>query len=172
MSADELTAPGAPPARQVIDRAADTDQVLPQVKEFSGAGSIRFGVRFRLVAAFAVLSVFAAAASTFALYTFGQYRIGFDELASNKLPALTAASELAQRSEKFSANAPALAAVESHFARQAVAQELNRQLESLNRVSDYMERLSSEGTSLEVLNWCKQVLGHNLDQLDAVWRSE
>ncbi len=168
MSADELTAPGAPPARQVIDRAADTDHVLPQVKEFSGAGSIRFGVRFRLVAAFAVLSVFAAAASTFALYTFDQYRIGFDELASNKLPALTAASELAQRSEKFSANAPALAAVESHFARQAVAQELNRQLESLNRVSDYMERLSSEGTSLEVLNWYKQVLGHNLDQLDAV----
>ena len=56
--------------------------------------------------------VIAVAASGFALYSFDRYRTGFDALVSSKLPAVAAASELAQQSEKFSASAPALAAVE------------------------------------------------------------
>jgi len=142
--------------------------VLRQISALDSARSTRFGVAFRLLAAFTALTAFAAMVSIFALFAFDRYRIGFGELVSNELPALAAASELAQRSEKLSANAPALAAVESHFARQPVRQELNQQLEGLGRVSDYLEHLSSHLSSLADLNRYKQVLADNLDRLDHI----
>ncbi len=166
MPADQVTAPRSPRSYPMVDPAPDNERVPSRPPDLARVPSTRFGVAFRLLAAFAAVTVFAAATSIFALYAFDRYRIGFNELASKKLPVLAAASELAQRSEKLSANAPALAAVESHFARQAVRQELNEQLESLSRVSDYLERLSSELSSLADLNRYKQVLTDNLDHLD------
>jgi phosphoglycerate-specific signal transduction histidine kinase len=156
MPADQVTAPGLPRSYPTVDPAPDNERVVPRPPDLARDPSTQFGVAFRLLAAFAALTVFAAATSIFALYAFDRYRIGFDELASKNLPVLSAASELAQRSEKLSANAPALAAVESHFARQAVSGELKTQVESLSRVSDYLERLSSEISSLADLKRAKR----------------
>ena len=110
------------------------------------------------------ITAFAAATSALALYAFNRYRAGFDELVSNNLPALAAASELAQRSEKLSASAPALAVAESHFARQAIKQELDDQLQGLSRIADDLERLS--GANLSALKQYKQAFSENLVQLD------
>jgi len=85
--------------------------------KFGSGKPARYGVAFRLLVSLIAITVFAAATSALALYSFNRHRAGFDELVSNNLPALAAASELAQRSEKLSASAPALAVVESHFAR-------------------------------------------------------
>jgi len=124
----------------------------------------RFGVAFRLLVSLIAITAFAAATSALALYAFNRYRTGFDELVSNNLPALATASKLAQQSEKLSANAPALAVVESHFARQAVTQELNDQLRELNRITDELERLS--GASLSALKQYQQDFAENLVHLD------
>src|SRR6476660_9514866 len=71
--------------------------------------SIRFGVAVRLLSAFAAITIFAIATSVIALYTFGKYGDGFNRIASSYVPALVAASNLAQRSQALAANAPNLA---------------------------------------------------------------
>jgi PAS domain S-box-containing protein len=130
-----------------------------------GAGErARYGVAFRLLGSFVAITLFAAATSALALYAFNRYRAGFDQLVSNNLPALAAASELAQQSEKLAANAPTLAAVESHFARQAVKQELDDQLRELNRIGDQLERLSS--ADLSPLKQYQEAFARNLAHLD------
>ncbi|MGA6996525.1 MAG: hypothetical protein WBZ22_09775, partial [Pseudolabrys sp.] len=82
----------------------------------------RFGVAFRLLIAFAAITAFAVAVSAVALFTFGEYERGFTRIASSNLPALIAASDLAQRSQALAANAPNLAVVDGHFARRAVSE--------------------------------------------------
>ena len=71
--------------------------------------SVRFGVAVRLLSAFAAITIFAIATSIIALYTFGKYGDGFNRIASSNMPALVAASNLAQRSQALAANAPNLA---------------------------------------------------------------
>jgi len=88
----------------------------------------RFGVAFRLLIAFAAITAFAVAVSAVALFTFGEYERGFTRIASSNLPALIAASDLAQRSQALAANAPNLAVVDGHFARRAVSESLRTQL--------------------------------------------
>jgi hypothetical protein len=110
------------------------------------------------------ITAFAAATSALALYAFNRYRAGFDELVSSNLPALADASEVAQRSEKLSASAPALAVAESHFARQAVKKELDDQLRGLSDIADDLERLS--GANLSTLKQYKEAFAENLVHLD------
>ena len=94
---------------------------------------VRFGVAFRLLIAFAAITAFAAAMSAIALYTFGKYGDGFNRIASSSLPALVAASDLAQRSQALAANAPNLAVADGHFARRAISEALGSQLRSHSR---------------------------------------
>src|SRR5262245_66058822 len=82
----------------------------------------RFGVAFRLLIAFAAITALAVAVSAVALFTFGKYKHGFTRIASSNLPALVAASDLAQRSQALAANAPNLAVVDGHFARRAASE--------------------------------------------------
>jgi hypothetical protein len=86
--------------------------------------SVRFGVASRLLSAFAAITIFAIATSVIALYTFGKYGDGFNRIASSNVPALVAASNLAQRSQALAANAPNLAVADGHFARRAVSEGL------------------------------------------------
>src|SRR6516162_8334495 len=151
-------------AHPFIGPSVSGEPAEPQLKKFSPRRRARFGVAFRLLVSLIAITVFAAATSALALYSFNRYRAGFDELVSNNLPALAAASELAQRSEKLSASAPALAVVESHFARQAVKQELDDQLRELNRIADHLERVS--GADLSTLNQYKEAFAQNLAHLD------
>ena len=67
--------------------------------------SIRFGVAVRLLSAFAAITIFAIATSVIALYTFGKFGDGFNRIAFSNVPALVAASNLAQRSQALAANA-------------------------------------------------------------------
>ena len=87
----------------------------------SASRTIRFGVAFRLLIAFAAITAFAALTSAIALYTFGKYGDGFNRIASSSLPALVAASDLAQRSQALAANAPNLAVADGHFGRRAIS---------------------------------------------------
>jgi hypothetical protein len=102
-------------------------QVLPAQKESTRPG-FRFGVAFRLLLAFLAITAFAVGVSAVALFTFGKYKSGFSRIASSNLPALVAASDLAQRSQALAANAPNLAVVDGHFARRAVSESLRNQL--------------------------------------------
>jgi phosphoglycerate-specific signal transduction histidine kinase len=102
----------------------------------------RFGVVFRLSIAFLAITVFAVVVSALALFTFGKYDSGFTRIASSNLPALVAASGLAQRSQALAANAPNLAVVDGHFARRAVSESLRNQLLAITEAGTKVRKLA------------------------------
>jgi hypothetical protein len=130
--------------------------------------SIRFGVASRLLSAFAAITIFAIATSVIALYTFGKYGDGFNRIASSNVPALVAASNLAQRSQALAANAPNLAVADGHFARRAVSEALRGQLQAIAEASEQVKALAPATEGLESLIQNQASLGGKLEKLDAL----
>jgi signal transduction histidine kinase len=130
--------------------------------------SIRFGVASRLLSAFAAITIFAIATSVIALYTFGKYGDGFNRIASTNVPALVAASNLAQRSQALAANAPNLAVADGHFARRAVSEALRSQLQAIAEASEQVKTLAPATEGLENLIQNQTSLGGKLEKLDTL----
>ena len=130
--------------------------------------SICFGVAFRLLSAFAAITIFAIATSVIALYTFGKYGDGFNRIASTNVPALVAASNLAQRSQALAANAPNLAVADGHFARRAVSEGLRGQLQAIAEASEQVKTLAPTTEGLDSLIQNQASLGGKLEKLDAL----
>jgi phosphoglycerate-specific signal transduction histidine kinase len=130
--------------------------------------SIHFGVAFRLLSAFAAITIFAIATSVIALYTFDKYGQGFSRIASSNVPALVAASNLAQRSQSLAANAPNLAVADGHFARRAVSEALHAQLQAIAEVSDQVKTLAPATEGLESLIQNQSSLAGKLEKLDTL----
>src|SRR4029077_15926153 len=116
-----------------------------------GRPKIRFGVAFRLLSALVAITVFAIAISVTALYTFNKYGDGFNRIASSSLPALVAASNLAQRSQALAANAPNLAVADGHFARRAVSESLLKQLSEIAEAGTQLKALAPGTEGLDGL---------------------
>jgi signal transduction histidine kinase len=129
---------------------------------------LRFGVAFRLLIAFVAITAFAVAVSAVALFTFGKYENGFTRIASSNLPALVAASDLAQRSQALAANAPNLAVVDGHFARRAVSELLRNQLVAIAEASVQVTKLAPATPGLESLARSEALLKENLEKLDGL----
>jgi signal transduction histidine kinase len=129
---------------------------------------IRFGVAFRLLSALLAITLFAIAISVTALYTFGKYGDGFNRIASSSLPALVAASNLAQRSQALAANAPNLAVADGHFARRAVSEALRGQLQAIAEAGEQVKRLAPATEGLDSLIRNEASLKENLEKLDGV----
>jgi two-component system, NtrC family, sensor kinase len=130
--------------------------------------SIRFGVAFRLLSAFAAITIFAIATSVIALYTFDKYGEGFNRIASSNVPALVAASNLAQRSQALAANAPNLAVADGHFARRAVSESLRVQLHAIAEASEQVKTLAPATEGLEGLIQNQSSLAGKLEMLDTL----
>jgi signal transduction histidine kinase len=130
--------------------------------------SIRFGVAFRLLSSFAAITVFAIATSVIALYTFDKYGEGFNRIASSNVPALVAASNLAQRSQALAANAPNLAVADGHFARRAVSEALRGQLQAIAEASDQVKIYAPATKGLESLIQNQSSLAGKLEKLDSL----
>jgi two-component system, NtrC family, sensor kinase len=130
--------------------------------------SIRFGVAVRLLSAFAAITIFAIATSAIALYTFGKYGEGFNRIASSNVPALVAASNLAQRSQALAANAPNLAVADGHFARRAVSEGLRGQLQAIAEASEQVKTFAPATEGLDSLIQNQASLGGKLEKLDAL----
>jgi signal transduction histidine kinase len=129
---------------------------------------IRFGVAFRLLSALVAITVFAIAISVTALYTFGKYGDGFNRIASSSLPALVAASNLAQRSQGLAANAPNLAVADGHFARRAVSEALRSQLQAIAETGEQVKTLAPATEGLDSLIRNEASLKENLQKLDGL----
>jgi signal transduction histidine kinase/DNA-binding response OmpR family regulator len=132
------------------------------------AGTIRFGVAFRLLGALLAIIVFATAISATALYTFAKYGDGFNRIATSSLPALIAASDLAQRSQALAANAPNLALADGHFARQAVSEALRGQLQAIAQAGERVKALAPETEGLDSLIQNENSLKETLKKLDGL----
>src|SRR5262245_32632635 len=130
--------------------------------------SIRFGVAFRLLSAFAAITIFAIATSAIALYTFDKYGDGFNRIASSNVPALVAASNLAQRSQALAANAPNLAVADGHFARRAVSEALRGELQAIAEASEQVKTLAPATEGLERLIQNQSSLAGKLEKLDTL----
>jgi signal transduction histidine kinase len=148
-----------------------TPSALPSA-EHNAAGEVRqtfrFGVAFRLLIAFAAITAFAALTTTVALYTFGKYGDGFNRIASSSLPALVAASNLAQRSQALAANAPNLAVADGHFARRAVSEALGSQLKDIAKAGEQVRALAPATEGLDNLTRNEASLKDNLQKLDGL----
>jgi hypothetical protein len=130
--------------------------------------AFRFGVAFRLLSAFAAITVFAIAISAIAIYTFGKYGDGFNRIASSNVPALVAASNLAQRSQALAANAPNLAAADGHFGRRAVSEALQSQLQAIAEAGEQVKMLAPATKGLDSLVRNEASLREKLETLDAL----
>ena len=130
--------------------------------------SVRFGVAVRLLSAFAAITIFAIATSVIALYTFGKYGDGFNRIASSNVPALVAASNLAQRSQALAANAPNLAVADGHFVRRAVSEGLRGQLQAIVEASEQVKTLAPTTEGLDSLIQNQTSLGGKLEKLDTL----
>jgi signal transduction histidine kinase len=128
----------------------------------------RFGVAFRLLIALAAITAFAIAVSAIALFTFGKYKSGFTRIASSNLPALVAASDLAQRSQALAATAPNLAVVDGHFARRAVSESLRNQLQAIAEAGAQVKKLAPATPGLEGFAYNEALLKESLEKLDGL----
>ena len=113
-----------------------------------------------------MVTAFAILLGTVALFTFGKYESGFNRIASTNLPALVAASDLAQRSQALSANAPNLAVVDGHFARRAVSEALRDQLQAITKISQHITKLAPTTEGLDNLVRNEASLKESLEKLD------
>jgi sensor TorS-like protein len=159
------------PGRRDIDSGAQI--VSPGAASRSTASTpvgrkIKFGVATRLVGALLAIAAFAFAAIVAAVYAFSQYRHGFDRIANSTVPILIAAGDIAARSLALAANAPNLAAAESHFARQAISLSLHKQLEGLAQVGEHLKTLAPNTQGLDRLIENHGLLARNLERLDAL----
>src|SRR4029079_2373834 len=93
---------------------------------------------------------------------------GWDGIASWSLPALVAASDLAQRSQALAANAPNLAVVDGHFARRAVSESLRNQLLAITEASAQVKKLAPATPGLESLARNEASLKESLEKLDGL----
>ena len=109
----------------------------------------RLGVAFRIFAGLIVICSLSAITSIVALSLFARFDEAFDQIAASKLPGLISASQLAQQSGTIAANAPALAAVQSQSAREAVMARINDQIMILE---DMMVHLYTRGTDMADLS--------------------
>jgi signal transduction histidine kinase len=104
--------------------------------------------------------------SAVALLTFGKYESGFARIASSNLPALVAASNLAQRSQTLAADAPNLAVVDGHFARRAVSESLRNQLQAITEAGAQVKALAPDTPGLDSLVRNEALLRESLEKLD------
>jgi signal transduction histidine kinase len=138
------------------------------VKPSAVRAGFRLGVAFRLLIAFAAITAFAVAVSAVALFTLSKYERGFARIASSNLPALVAASDLAQRSQALAANAPNLAVVDGHFARRAVSESLRSQLQAIAKASAQVKELAPATLGLENLARNEASLEQTIEKLDGL----
>src|SRR5271166_1375556 len=125
-----------------------------------------FGVAFRLLGAFLVITTFAIIASAAALWLFNKYGTGFNRIASSSLPALIAASELSQKSQALATNAPNLALADGHFERRAVDEALRSQLTAIAEVGDELKTFAPNTEGLESVVRMETALKDNLENMD------
>ncbi len=143
-------------------------QAPPAIEKPSASRGFRFGVAFRLLIAFAAITAFAIAVSVLALFSFGKYETGFTRIASSNLPALVAASDLAQRSQALAADAPNLAVVDGHFARRAVSESLRKQLQAIAEAGAQVKKLAPATPGLEGFARNEALLKESLEKLDGL----
>src|SRR5204862_7425039 len=89
-------------------------------------------------------------------------------IANSDVPILMAAGDIAARSQALAANAPNLAAAESHFARLAISLALHKQLDGLAQVGERLRTLAPNTQGLDQLIHNQALLARNLERLDSL----
>ncbi|MFD1626176.1 methyl-accepting chemotaxis protein [Azospirillum griseum] len=125
---------------------------------------IRFGIRFRLSAAIAVVVAMTFVAGGIALYAFGGVARGMDRIMSVGLPVVELALRLSEQSAQLAAAAPPLANVRTQMERGVAAAELDTRVQALRAAID---ALRQAGVDLATIQAPAAALVENLDRLNA-----
>ncbi|HLN24376.1 MAG TPA: hypothetical protein VK558_10360, partial [Patescibacteria group bacterium] len=131
-------------------------------------GKLRFGVAFRLALGLAAIAGTTVIAGVAAIQAFDGLRADSDSIAYAALPRLMTASRLARDSETVVANAPALVACDTQFARQSVVAQIGDQLASLQTLLDELHRSGAAAKTMATLEMHRDELAGNLHALDDV----
>ncbi len=124
-------------------------------------------VRLRLLLSFALVSSFAVIVALTASYSFNEVGKSLDLISSQRMPAVISAGEMARSVENIVSAAPRLLNSRDEEEKKRVRQQLDNDLESLNRLlSTLKSKLNTE--ELEVISPAVTTLRNNLNRLDAV----
>lgn len=130
-------------------------------------GTIWFGVGGRLRAGLASLSLLTVAAGAVAFAFYGEFQAAIDDVSQHALPALSAASQLAQQSQTIIANAPAIVVADSQFTRRTVALRIEDQAAGIGEQISRLRALQVDPAMVEQLAQLRERLIANLRELDA-----
>ncbi|MCW2245375.1 PAS domain S-box-containing protein [Azospirillum fermentarium] len=126
----------------------------------------RLGVAFRMLAGLVLIGGLTAATGVVAVSLFSRFHKGFERIATDRVPNLVSASQLAQQSGTVAANAPALVAVQSQSVREAVMARLGDQLALLDELIGRLRRQGGGTTDVSELERRRNELADNLTALN------
>ena len=126
----------------------------------------RLGVAFRMLAGLVLIGGLTAATGLVAVSLFSRFHKGFERIATDRVPNLVSASQLAQQSGTVAANAPALVAVQSQSVREAVMARLSDQLALLDELIGRLRRQGGEAADVTELERRRNELAENLAALN------
>ncbi|HYD29288.1 MAG TPA: ATP-binding protein, partial [Azospirillaceae bacterium] len=127
----------------------------------------RFGVAFRILAGLLVITSLTLATGGVAVSLFDRFHGEYSQLTARRLPGLLAAAQLAQQSGTLAASAPALVAVRSQTAREAVMEHIDDQIARLEDLVTGLRAQGGEVAGLAGLDERKAELIDTLRHLDA-----
>ncbi len=128
-------------------------------------------ISVRLIAAIGGLGVVACGALAGSAMVFNHVLTGYDHLARNTLPQFGDTARIALTSQAIASVAPALATVDSEFARRTVTHELTDQFADLDRYLDAVAARAAafnidSGPALDRIRAERRALIANLEALD------
>src|SRR5215470_17649049 len=125
----------------------------------------RYGIRFRLFSAVIAIGLLSCVAGVIAWTSFGEVRRAFDSVASDSLPAMVAALQLAAESAALSAAGPEIAGVSTDPDRAKIVEDLTARKDKIRVwLDDLNKRLSQEGEN-EIPGYLVDRMGTNLSYL-------
>lgn len=130
----------------------------------------RFGVFAQLIAGFVVVVFFMILSSGIGIWTLYNFNKGVEEIASDKLPALTLAYQLGQQSETISSNAPILAGAVSQAERERLSFKVSDRVRWLEEIIAELKGFIGHEIAIERIEATRERLLRNYAEIDQLVR--
>jgi signal transduction histidine kinase/DNA-binding response OmpR family regulator/HAMP domain-containing protein len=128
----------------------------------------RSGVRWHLLLAFCGISAFAVLAAAAAMYAFLRVGEALNEITEQRVPPALTSLELARRTERFLAAAPALLAVEDAGQHEVQSLRIAQELDQLAQLIDALRASDADADAVDAIDGAMGRLRASFAGLDQV----
>jgi adenylate cyclase len=139
----------------------------PEPMADRSAGEVSFGLRWRLLAAFAAITLLVIIAAGAGLYAFSLSGAAFDQVTEESVPAAVAALDLSRQSEVIVAAGPALLNSGSAGEIKSLSKTARDQLMGASTLLAQLEKAQRDQTSLAEIRKVMLALEGNFSRLEA-----